>query len=536
MAASTHSHNKNSMSLDQIEVIPEATNLHSETTDIHQQYVTPQRAAILKETIFDLLKAGDINHDEQIDWDEFKAVITNFLPDTSEDKMREMFNQLDSNGDGTISYIEFLDDDNFNQFLQYCGYFTSNVAASGHQKQKESITKLTEMELNRQFSVRNQHDGQIIQYQKDLIGKLSEWIQSEGKPAVSERAALREKLQELQIERDHAALELAQLRTELQTRGDERAQLQQEVDGLRSDKMELAAKLKNERNVHQDATKTLEEYGAKDDELERVQNENQKLMEQLGAMKRENRKLTGNNERFQQRIRELTQQKKTGQEEYGAIESEVHEHQDMITSLRDQLEEAQNEIAVKEEVIDNLEQKLSLFNMGNTMDLIANQSHGVAQMVDNKTMKVVASQVSLRTALSPSESKRHFDAVDSRMDVLDRDSSSALLPLGQGTSGIDLSSMGGIREEDGRWEEEVELLKLDVAELKERMEGKDAEIESLRKGVEEERRAHQDTKDRLEEAERKCKELGSKRTERVRPNGNAEKDDQSWVCFGTGFG
>ena len=120
MAASKHGHNKNSMSVDQIGNMPSVTSLQQEQSNIHQAYITPQRAAILKDTIFDLLKAGDINNDEQIDFDEFTNVINKFLPNTSEDQMTAMFNQLDAGGDGLISYVEFLDEENFRGFLEYC--------------------------------------------------------------------------------------------------------------------------------------------------------------------------------------------------------------------------------------------------------------------------------------------------------------------------------------------------------------------------------------------------------------------------------
>ena len=64
-----------------------------------------------------LIETSDINWDELIDFDEFKGFITNFIPNISEEKMRAMFNQLDSNGDGIISYAEFLDDDNLSTLI-----------------------------------------------------------------------------------------------------------------------------------------------------------------------------------------------------------------------------------------------------------------------------------------------------------------------------------------------------------------------------------------------------------------------------------
>ena len=85
-----------------------------------EHLMSPQDASTLKTQLFELCKQGDIDKNELIDFDEFTSVIAKFLPNTTETRMREMFNTLDANGDGNISYSEFLTDSNFNKFLEYC--------------------------------------------------------------------------------------------------------------------------------------------------------------------------------------------------------------------------------------------------------------------------------------------------------------------------------------------------------------------------------------------------------------------------------
>ena len=85
-----------------------------------ERLMSPQDASTIKSQLFELCKQGDIDKNELIDFDEFTSVIAKFLPNTTETRMREMFNTLDANGDGNISYSEFLTDSNFNKFLKYC--------------------------------------------------------------------------------------------------------------------------------------------------------------------------------------------------------------------------------------------------------------------------------------------------------------------------------------------------------------------------------------------------------------------------------
>ena len=109
-----------SMSADGLATLVADSMPQPEECNIQQSKMTPQAASLLKETLFELLKAGDINNDEQIDFDEFQKMISKFLPDMSEDKMREIFANFDTNANGSISYVEFLDDFNFKSFLDHC--------------------------------------------------------------------------------------------------------------------------------------------------------------------------------------------------------------------------------------------------------------------------------------------------------------------------------------------------------------------------------------------------------------------------------
>ena len=137
-------------------------------TDLIQKSISIEDAHTLKAQLFELCKQGDIDKNELISFDEFSSVIQKFLPNTSNQKMNEMFSALDGNKDGNVSYVEFLADANFNKFLQTCGYFIVEP---------------------------NKLNDQIICAQKEVIEKLNDWIKEEGKPS-------KERMECLQIEND----------------------------------------------------------------------------------------------------------------------------------------------------------------------------------------------------------------------------------------------------------------------------------------------------------------------------------------------
>ena len=94
--------------------------MHLEPSKSPQTLLTPQDAESLQKQLFELFKAADIDKNQLIDYNEFQTVINRFIPNTKEKTMKEMFSTLDGNNDGVISYAEFLDDDNFKRFLEYC--------------------------------------------------------------------------------------------------------------------------------------------------------------------------------------------------------------------------------------------------------------------------------------------------------------------------------------------------------------------------------------------------------------------------------
>jgi len=206
--------------------------------------------------------------------------------------------------------------------------------------------------------------------------ELREWIERVGKPAEAKVLDLESKFEALQIEHGRAELELAQLRSELRRRGDERDELQLKVDELRSDNKELTEKVENERMVHRDTARTLEEYAAKETEIEVLQNENEKLREQLAALKRENANLGDHNERFKERHLQISQQRDSEKASYGAIAVEVHEHEDMIHKLRGELQDARDMVADREREIERFRQKFQLNDLilhSDTADIVAKQ-------------------------------------------------------------------------------------------------------------------------------------------------------------------
>ena len=87
---------------------------------IHLRYINTEDAHKIKAQLFELCKQGDIDKNELISYNEFASVIQKFLPNTTDKKMHQMFGALDGNHDGNVSYVEFLEDANFNKFLETC--------------------------------------------------------------------------------------------------------------------------------------------------------------------------------------------------------------------------------------------------------------------------------------------------------------------------------------------------------------------------------------------------------------------------------
>ena len=80
--------------------------------------ITPSNAKQLKGQLFELFKEADLDNNQLFSFDEFSSVINKFLPNAKPDQIQAMFDTLDANHDQQISYEEFLDDTNFNRFLE----------------------------------------------------------------------------------------------------------------------------------------------------------------------------------------------------------------------------------------------------------------------------------------------------------------------------------------------------------------------------------------------------------------------------------
>merc|ERR1712154_59012 len=101
--------------------------------------------------------------------------------------MHEIFDALDENHDGNISYVQLLADTNFNEFFK--------------KYSKESAADIEKQ---------NDRDQQIIISQKEEIEKLKVWIDEKGKPS-------RDKAERLQIETESLHHELSAYRLEIDT-------------------------------------------------------------------------------------------------------------------------------------------------------------------------------------------------------------------------------------------------------------------------------------------------------------------------------
>ena len=118
-----------------------------------------------------------------------------------------------------------------------------------------------------------------------------------------------------------------------------------------------------------------------------------------------------NNQGFMQRNSALMVQMDHSTADSRALDAEVHEFQDMITTLREQLEEAKEDIAFKEEEIENLQQKLALTSFGDTQDIIHSANNGIAHMVNNQTLTMSMNDWSSLTGLSHQQSLRALKVI-----------------------------------------------------------------------------------------------------------------------------
>eukprot|EP01083_Nonionella_stella_P085380 236768_1 len=253
----------------------------SHTADINQISISPEDAATIKSQLFELCKQGDIDKNDEISFDEFSSVIKNFLPNSTDKRLHEMFSTFDDNNDGSISYVEFLSKDNFDKFLNYCGYITTT-----HQE-TESTPYVSDGAaiLTRVFSVHDDHDKQIITAQQEVITKLNTWIADIGKTAEVRCKELETENDALRQELSIHSLELNTIKEELNTINEDKKSIQNEYEAAMNHKNILSEKLKDTKEALQQSENALEEYYELERKWKAIDTQNAQLKGENIALK-----------------------------------------------------------------------------------------------------------------------------------------------------------------------------------------------------------------------------------------------------------
>eukprot|EP01084_Bolivina_argentea_P150554 262914_1 len=279
-----------------------ASDKEPENEEIHQKMITPQDASKLKSQLFELCKQADIDHNQLISYSEFESVIKKFLPAATNEQMHEMFNTMDENNDGNISYVEFLSDSNFDRFLEYCGYFTYHDHTPINDDTNNDISEL-QRHLKKDFSVRNAHDKQIIITQKEMIDKLNVWINTEGRPAQYKVQELQIEIEGLQIEieglQQADRMEIETLKTELISIKEEHITLKSDYEYSLNNNNILSEKLKDIKQELNSAEESLEKYCDKEKQWNKLETQNENLMKENERLKNENKQISERNIEFE---------------------------------------------------------------------------------------------------------------------------------------------------------------------------------------------------------------------------------------------
>ena len=87
--------------------------------------LSPDETTAIKKDLFEKFKRADIDGDKQLNYNEFKSLFYKIMPNAKDDDIKNLFDILDANHDGNITYNEFLDSNQFQQFLNKLGFKTA---------------------------------------------------------------------------------------------------------------------------------------------------------------------------------------------------------------------------------------------------------------------------------------------------------------------------------------------------------------------------------------------------------------------------
>eukprot|EP00484_Ammonia_sp_Unknown_P030016 CAMPEP_0197024428 /NCGR_PEP_ID=MMETSP1384-20130603/4970_1 /TAXON_ID=29189 /ORGANISM="Ammonia sp." /LENGTH=730 /DNA_ID=CAMNT_0042452809 /DNA_START=14 /DNA_END=2203 /DNA_ORIENTATION=+ len=385
--------------------------------EIRQILITHSDAAQLKEQLFELCKHGDIDGNELIDFEEFSNVISKFIPRTTPTRMKQMFDTLDENKDGDISYVEFLTDKNFNKFLESCGYVTadsySSHATAENLQHLDSVTDIARRNLSRTVSVHNAHDKQIVLAQKEVIEKLTIWINNEGKPAIKKAEELQLQVEELRDEMAQVQMKLDEIQNALSDVNDEKKTLQENLELAVKERDTVREQLKDTETELEKASKTVSEYYETQKKVQELQTKLHSVQTENEKLKQEDEGILHRNKQFESTNTSLQEQLKHRTDELEAAKAANVEKDEEITRLQADLEQVQDELAGKDEVIEDLKDKLGLTEDGDTWQPISNDRNHTIRQADDDFALLLQQRASTKNNLGTA---RLYDEPSDRSD------------------------------------------------------------------------------------------------------------------------
>ena len=199
---------------------------------------------------------------------------------------------------------------------------------------------------------------------------MNQWIATEGKPAEERAERLQVENEGLQLKLSKMELEFNAIKSELVALTEEKQSLQDDYTNAVNRQNSISQQLQVKDEELAKATESLKIYDDKVSDIELLKAENESLRQKNQNLKLENDLILDRNKKFELKNNSLQDQLNGKDELIEDLNGTIEDSKKRMVQLRQTVEEQADQINLQNEEIDNLKEKMSLFNQGDTSKLI----------------------------------------------------------------------------------------------------------------------------------------------------------------------
>jgi len=378
------------------------------------------------------------------------------------------------------------------------------------------------------------------------INKLKKWMEEEGKASIY-------KSEQLQIENETLQHELSANRLEIDAMKSELMQITEENKGLKQDcqqnenhKKMLSVKLKDIKEDLQKTEQSLEEYYEKERKWTEIETKNVSLQKENENLKLEIKTISDRNVQFEETNNSLLNKSNERMQDLNKLKNELTKEDQQLFQLKNELKTANDSINAKNQIIDDLRQKLELKNDTDSYRPITSHFNAATLRMDEVEQfgslyppSLELYDMSSRSTMCAerggfhSESPRILQEMTSKLDLLnDVKSNNLYLYDDEKQNAIDIKSkIEEYKLKQTEWDKLRE-------EMKQKMSGYEQEIQHMQQSMDimqrelSNRNRHRNDEDILSHDENAALIQDDDRSDRLMKKDDAIHGNGSCVLFG----